>query len=63
MGNVRTKDIKKISFEMIKRRPEKFSLDFEQNKQAVNEFKLNTTKLIRNKIAGYTTRIMRTRSK
>ena len=62
MGNIRTKDIKNISFEMIDVNPSKFSTDFEQNKQGVNDFKLNTTKMIRNKIAGYVTRIMVVRS-
>ena len=58
MGNIRTKDIKNISREMVSQNAEKFSHDFDQNKEAVNEFKLNTTKMIRNKIAGYITRIM-----
>ena len=58
MGNIRTADIKKASFQLIEIYPDKFSRDFEQNKKGVNEANLNSTKMIRNKVAGYITRIM-----
>jgi small subunit ribosomal protein S17e len=57
MGNIRTKDIKKISFDFIETYPEKFSGDFEQNKTSLAELNLKTTKLTRNRVAGYITRI------
>ena len=59
MGNIRTKDIKKVSFELVKMYPERFNADFENNKKSVNELKLTDTKLLRNKVAGYVTRIAR----
>ena len=63
MGNIRTADIKKVSFQLIETYPDKFSHDFEQNKQSVNEANLNSTKMIRNKVAGYITRIMSQKKK
>ena len=57
MGNIRTKDIKKASFELVEAYPERFNGDFENNKQAVNEVKIANSKLLRNKLAGYITRI------
>jgi small subunit ribosomal protein S17e len=56
MGNIRTKDIKKASFELIGMYPERFGKDFEANKQALKELKLLDSKIVRNKIAGYITR-------
>ncbi len=63
MGNIRTDDIKKMSFRLIEAYPEKFSTDFEHNKESVNELNLTTTKLMRNKIAGYITTSMKVRSR
>ena len=37
--------------------PEKFKDDFETNKHVVKELNLFSTKIIRNKVAGYITRI------
>jgi small subunit ribosomal protein S17e len=61
MGNIRTKDIKNASFDLIESYPQKFTTDFEHNKTEVNGFKLSVTKLLRNKIAGYITRVVRSR--
>jgi len=61
MGNIRTKDIKSVSFELVSSYPDRFSGDFEKNKQAVNELKVTDDKLLRNKIAGYVTRIKKSR--
>lgn len=59
IGNIRTKDIKTISFELVNSYPSRFSGDFEGNKKSVNELKVTDDKLLRNKIAGYITRIMK----
>ena len=61
MGNIRTKDIKKVSFQLVEAYPDKFNRDFENNKDIVNRSNVATTKIIRNKIAGYVTRIKKTR--
>jgi len=57
-GKVRTELVKKIARELVKRFPDKFTTDFETNKKLV-EFLTNisSTKL-RNRIAGYITRLV-----
>ena len=58
MGNIRTKDIKKASSELVEMYPDKFNDDFENNKQALEELNIRIgTKLMRNKVAGYITRL------
>jgi small subunit ribosomal protein S17e len=61
MGNVRTKDIKKASHELIKMYPDKFNEDFENNKQVLQELKLIDSKIVRNKIGGYITSLKKQR--
>jgi len=57
MGRIRTKDIKASAKELVKRYPEKFTTNFEENKKALNELKLTDEKKMRNKIAGYAVRV------
>lgn len=57
MGKVRTELIKRIAKELLRRYPDKFSKDFEENKRVVDAFTQGTTPTIRNKIAGYITHI------
>lgn len=59
MGRIRTKDIKKMSFTLIKKYPERFSADFETNKKVLQEMKLVAEKRVRNKVAGYVTHRMK----
>ena len=60
MGKVRTEQVKKIARELLDRYPDKFSTDFENNKQFVTELtNISSTKL-RNRVAGYTARLART---
>ncbi|MEM7819592.1 MAG: 30S ribosomal protein S17e [Candidatus Aenigmatarchaeota archaeon] len=59
MGNIRSKYIKKIAFELKNKYPEKFTNDFEKNKQALKELNIINEKVTRNRIAGYITRIMK----
>jgi small subunit ribosomal protein S17e len=57
MGKVRTEQIKRIARELLDKYPSKFSTNFENNKQLVNEYTdISSTKL-RNKVAGYTARL------
>ena len=58
IGNIRTKDIKGASFQLVSVYPERFNADFENNKQVVKELNLTDKKIVRNKVAGYITRIM-----
>jgi len=57
LGKVRTDTIKRTSRELIKRFPERFTGDFESDKQAVNELVIAQSKRLRNRIAGYVTRL------
>ncbi|MFW9934494.1 MAG: 30S ribosomal protein S17e [Promethearchaeota archaeon] len=58
MGKVRTVLVKRLSRELVERYPDSFSTDFDQNKEVVDELLTNTTKRLRNRIAGYVTRLM-----
>lgn len=55
MGNVRTEQIKRVAKELIRRFPDKFSNDFENNKHLVEALTQGTTTKVRNQIAGYIT--------
>ncbi len=58
MGKVRTELVKRISGELVEKYPRSFSQEFEQNKQFLREIGLDVSKKLRNRIAGYITRIM-----
>jgi len=58
LGKVRTEYIKRTARELVERFPDKFTTDFENNKKVVDALtRVSSTKL-RNRIAGYTTRLM-----
>ena len=57
MGSVRTEQIKRTARELIRRFPDKFSTNFEENKRVVTMLTQGTTTKVRNEIAGYATRI------
>ena len=58
MGNVRTEQIKRTAKELIKRFPDKFSNNFENNKHLVNSLVQGGTPKVLNQIAGYITRFV-----
>ena len=57
MGKVRTEQVKRISRELLDKYPSKITVDFENNKKLVNEYTNVSSKKLRNKIAGYATRL------
>ncbi len=59
MGNIRSSFIKRISKELIENYNGKFTNDFDENKKLVEEYTTVSTKHLRNKIAGYVTRLVR----
>jgi small subunit ribosomal protein S17e len=59
MGNIRTSHVKRLSKELIENHQGKFTTDFDENKKLVEEFSTVSTKHLRNKIAGYVTRLVR----
>ena len=58
MGNIRTSFVKRLAKEMIETYPGRFTADFDENKKLVEEFSTVSTNHLRNKIAGYITRII-----
>ncbi|MDH5199710.1 MAG: 30S ribosomal protein S17e [Candidatus Bathyarchaeota archaeon] len=59
MGKVRTEMVKRISLELLNRYEKSLSTEFEQNKQFLNEIELDVSKKLRNRIAGYMTRLVK----
>ena len=58
MGNVRSDRIKRISHDLVERYSDRFTTNFEENKKIVSSVaKIPSTKM-RNRIAGYITRLM-----
>lgn len=55
MGRIRQTFIKRTGEELIEKFADKFTSDFEENKKAVEEVALISTKTLRNRVAGYVT--------
>jgi len=55
LESARTEQIKRIAKELIRRFPDKFSDDFENNKRAVDILIQGATTKVRNQIAGHIT--------
>jgi len=60
MGRIKTQMIKRMTFDLIKNHRDKFTVQFEENKKAVGDLLGETSKKIRNAVAGYVTRLMKT---
>ena len=56
MGNIRPTYIKRVAIELVERYPEQFTDDFQHNKIMVDKLTDVSTKVMRNRIAGYVTR-------
>jgi small subunit ribosomal protein S17e len=56
MGTVKPAYIKVIAIELIKKYPDMFTGDFDENKKLVSQLTNITSKRIRNRVAGYITR-------
>jgi small subunit ribosomal protein S17e len=60
LGKVRTEQVKRIARELLDKYPDKFTTDFEKNKQHVMAYtNISSTKL-RNRVAGYAARLAAT---
>ncbi|BBL62871.1 30S ribosomal protein S17e [Methanobrevibacter arboriphilus] len=59
MGNIRTSFVKRTSKELIEIHQGVFTTDFDENKKLVAEKSTVSTKHLRNKIAGYVTRLVK----
>jgi len=61
MGRIKTKLSRRLTFEIVKNNRERLSTQFDENKKVVGELIGDASKKIRNTVAGYVTRLMRTK--
>jgi small subunit ribosomal protein S17e len=61
MGNIRPTYIKRVALELVRLYPEQFTEDFEHNKRVVAELTDVSSSTMRNRIAGYVTRLQKIR--
>jgi len=61
MGRIKTQLIKRVANKLVVLYPTKFKKDFEENKQLVMETADVKSVKLRNVIAGYITRLVKTR--
>jgi len=62
MGNIRPTYIKRIAKELLNMYPDKFvTNDFQHNKKKVVEFADFDSNILRNRVAGYITRLLATK--
>lgn len=59
MGNIRTSQIKRLAKQIVRDFNDQLADDFEINKHVVEEVCSPMSKRMRNRIAGYVTRIIR----
>jgi len=55
LGKVRTETVKRIARDLLERHPDKFTVDYEANKQVVDQIVDSRSKRLRNRISGYVT--------
>jgi len=58
LGKVRPDRVKKAARELLERFPEKFTTNFESNKKLVKSLTKISSARLRNRIAGYITRLL-----
>ena len=58
MGKVRPERVKKIAKELLKRYPDRFTTNFENNKKLLGSLSKISSVRLRNRIAGYITRLV-----
>lgn len=58
LGKVRPEHVKKIARELVERYREKFSTDFQTNKKVLGSLAQISSAKLRNRIAGYITRLL-----
>ncbi len=57
MGTVREKVIKRTAYKLVKQYPDIWTEDFEHNKRMLSQIAEIKSKVYRNRIAGYITRL------
>jgi small subunit ribosomal protein S17e len=59
MGRVRPRYIKSLGEKLLEMYPDRFTDNFEENKKAVAELADIPSKTVRNRVAGYITRLVK----
>ncbi len=59
MGRIKTQLVKRTTNELLEQYGDKFSENYETNKQVVSQLVVGVGKKIRNIIAGYATRLVK----
>jgi len=59
VGKVRTEMVKRLSLELIEKYPKSFNTEFDQNKKFLTELNVGVSKKMKNKVAGYVTRVVK----
>lgn len=64
MGRIKTRKVKVLAKEIFERYPDRVSADFELNKRFVGELLMGqSSKKLRNQVAGYITRLVKMKLK
>ena len=63
LGKVRIDVVKKTTRKLMDSYPDKFTMDFEENKQMVTQLLDSATKWMRNRVSGYVTTLKKTEEK
>jgi len=58
MGRIRTKFVKGLAEKLVIKSPDKFSMDFKSNVQALKDINILDEKFMRNRVAGYIVRVI-----
>ncbi len=61
MGRIKTKQVKRLGLRLVKEHSSELSADFLKNKEVVGGFLVTSSPKIKNMIAGYVTRLMKSR--
>jgi len=59
LGKVRPDHVKRLARKLVERFPDRFTTDFEHNKTMVDSFTTISSTKLRNRVAGYATRLLR----
>lgn len=59
MGRIKTTQIKRTTRELIKLHGQEFTENFQENQKIVNKLISTPSKSLRNKVAGYVTRLVK----
>jgi small subunit ribosomal protein S17e len=63
MGRVRPTYIKRLAKDLVAADPDKFSEDFDENKEELKETQEFNSKKLRNRVAGYIVRVKQNTAK